>query len=86
MEINLSGGGGAGFYAKFQKILEFAFIEDDCIRVVTGCFKDNIPTQRVMVKAGFRQEADKPQSMWLDGQMRDRLEFAINRDEFNKMK
>ena len=65
-----------------KTVLEYAFLHDDCIRVVTACFKDNIPTQRVMAKVGFRQEAEKLKAMWLDGRMRDRLEFAINRDEY----
>ena len=60
-----------------KRVLQFAFLQDNCVRVVTACFKDNIPTQKVMAKAGFRKEADKPKSMWLDGEMRDRLEFAI---------
>jgi len=64
------------------RVLEFAFLHDNCIRVVTACFKENIATQKVMAKAGFRQEAEKIQAMWHDGQMRDRLEFAINKDEF----
>lgn len=67
-----------------RRVLEFAFLEDNCIRVVTACFKDNIPTQKVMAKVGFRKEAEKPSAMWLDGQMRDRLEFALNRDEYMK--
>lgn len=65
-----------------KRVLEFAFLQDNCVRVVTACFKDNIPTQRVMAKVGFRKEAEKLRAMWLDGQMKDRLEFAINRDEF----
>ena len=65
-----------------KTVLEYAFLHDNCIRVATGCFKENIPTQKVMAKVGFRQEAEKPKAMWLDGQMRDRLEFAINRDEY----
>ena len=65
-----------------KRVLEYAFMEDNCVRVVTGCFKDNLPTQRVMEKAGFRKETIKPKAMWLDGQMRDRLEFALNRDEY----
>ena len=69
-----------------KRVLKFAFLQDDCIRVVTGCFKENIPTQKVMIKAGFRQEADKPKAMWLDGQMRDRLEFALNKDEYMIMR
>ena len=68
-----------------KRVLEFAFLQDNCVRVVTACFKDNIATRRVMEKVGFRQEAEKLQAMWLDGQMRDRLEFAINRDEYVKL-
>ncbi len=36
----------------------------------------------MMSNKDFRKEAEKPNAMWLDGQMRDRLEFAINRDEY----
>jgi len=69
-----------------KRVLAFAFLQDSCIRVVTACFKDNIPTQKVMAKVGFRKEAEKLQEMWLDGQMRDRLEFTINKHEFMQMK
>jgi len=65
-----------------ERVLEYAFLHDNCVRVVTACFKENAATQKVMAKVGFRKEADKLQAMWHDGQMRDRLEFAINRDEF----
>lgn len=65
-----------------KRVLEFAFLQDNCVRVVTGCYKDNLPTQKVMEKAGFRKEADKPKSQYHDGAMKDRLEYAINRDEY----
>ena len=65
-----------------KRVLEFAFLQDNCIRVVTACYKDNIPTQKVMAKVGFRKEAEKIEAMWHDGQMKDRLEFAINKNEF----
>ena len=65
-----------------KRLLEFAFLQDNCVRVATACFKDNIATQRIMAKVGFRKEAEKLRAMWLDGEMRDRLEFAINRDEY----
>ena len=64
------------------RVIEFAFVEDGCVRITTGCFKENIPTQRVMAKVGFRKEAEKPEAVWHDGRMRDRLEFAINRNEY----
>ena len=65
-----------------KRLLKFAFLQDNCLRVVTACFKQNIPTQKVMSKAGFKIQAEKTSVMWLDGQMRDRLEFVINKDEF----
>ena len=65
-----------------KRLIEYAFLQDNCVRVVTACFKENVATQRVMEKLGFRQEAEKLNAMWHDGQMRDRLEFAINRNEF----
>jgi ribosomal-protein-alanine N-acetyltransferase len=65
-----------------KRVLAFAFLQDNCIRVVTGCYKDNIPSHKVIMKTGFRQEAEKIQAMWHDGQMKDRLEFAINRNEY----
>ena len=67
-----------------KKVLEFAFVSDNCARVETGCYTDNLPTQRVMAKVGFRKEAEKIQAQWHDGKMKDRLGFAINRDEYNK--
>ena len=68
-----------------KKVLEFAFLQDGCVRIVTGCYKDNIPTQKVMQKAGFRQEAEKIDAQWHDGRMKTRLEFALNRDEYGRI-
>ena len=65
-----------------KKVLEFAFLHDNCVRIETGCFKDNIPTQKVMEKAEFRKEAERIKAQWHDGQMKDRLGFALNRDEY----
>jgi len=65
-----------------ERLLEYAFLQDNCVRVATACFKENASTQRVMAKLGFRKEAEKLNAMWHDGQLRDRLEFAINRGEF----
>ena len=68
-----------------KRVMEYEFLEENCARIVTACFKDNIPTQKVMAKAGFRKEAEKIKARWYDGQMRDRLEYAINRDEYLQM-
>jgi len=68
------------------RVLKFAFKQDDCIRVVTGCYKDNAPTQRVLDKTGFRKEGERVESRYHDGKMKERLEYAINRDEWEVRK
>jgi ribosomal-protein-alanine N-acetyltransferase len=65
-----------------KRVLAFAFLEDNCVRITTGCYKDNLPTQRVMIKAGFRKEAELVESQWHDGRMKTRLGFAINKNEY----
>jgi len=65
-----------------KRVLEYAFNDDNCIRITTGCYQENIPSQRVMEKVGFRQEAHKIKAQWHDGKMKDRLSFAINKDEY----
>ena len=69
-----------------KSILEFAFSQDDCIRVVTGCYKDNAPTQQVMDKVGFLKEGERFDAQYHDGKMKDRLDYAINKDEWEAKK
>ena len=66
-----------------SSVLAYAFKHDNCVRITTGCYKENKPTQKVMAKLGFRQEADKIGAQWHEGKMKDRLEFAINKDEYD---
>jgi len=65
-----------------KRIIEFAFTEDDCIRINTGCHKENDASRKVLERAGFRKEAEKIKAVYHDGKMKDRLEFAINKDEY----
>ena len=68
-----------------KKVLEFAFMQDNCIRIETGCLKENIPSRRIMEKAGFRKEAEKIKAQWHDGMMKDRLGYAMNKDEYMRI-
>ncbi|MCL1882671.1 MAG: GNAT family N-acetyltransferase [Defluviitaleaceae bacterium] len=61
-----------------MRVLEYAFSEDNCIRITTGCYAENIPTQKVMSKVGFRHEGTRIKAAFHDGKMKDRLEYAIN--------
>ena len=65
-----------------RKVIEFAFSRDDCIRITTACYAANEPSRRVMEKAGFRKEGERIKAQYHDGMMKDRLEYAINKEEF----
>jgi len=65
-----------------KKMIDFAFASDGCIRITTGCHKENIASSKVIEKAGFRKEAEKIQAVFHDGKMKDRLEYAINKYEW----
>jgi ribosomal-protein-alanine N-acetyltransferase len=74
---------GQGFTTEaVSRVLEFAFCEDGCVRVTTGCYKDNEQSRRVMEKAGFRKEGERVKAQYHDGIMKDRLEYAANKDEY----
>jgi len=65
-----------------RAVINYAFAQDGVIRVTTGCYKDNQPSAKAIIKIGFRLEADKPKAQYHDGVMKDRLEYAVNADEW----
>ena len=67
-----------------KKVLEFAFETDNCVRVTTGCYSDNTASRRVMEKAGFLKEGERIKAAWHDGELKDRLDYAINLDDYHK--
>ena len=76
---------GKGYMTEaVKKVIGFAFTEDDCIRINTGCYRDNEASRKVMEKAGFRKEGERLKAQYHDGVMKDLLDYAINKDEFIK--
>ena len=65
-----------------ERLMLRDYREDNCIRINTGCHKENDASRKVLEKAGFRKEAEKIKAVYHDGVMKDRLEYAINKDEF----
>jgi ribosomal-protein-alanine N-acetyltransferase len=65
-----------------KRVIEFAFAEDGCVRITSGCHKENDASRKVLEKSGFRKEGERIQAVYHDGVMKDRLEYAINRGEF----
>ena len=64
------------------EVLRFAFEDNNVFRVSTGCFSDNIASERVMQKCGFIKEAERKLYQWHDGKMKDRVEYRLLKDEW----
>ena len=41
-----------------KRVVEFAFEENNVYRISTGCVKENIGSEKVMLKNGFIKEAE----------------------------
>ena len=65
-----------------QALLDFAFLQDNVMRISTGCLKENIGSERVMQKCGFIKEGELKQYAWHDGTLKDRVVYRLLRDEW----
>lgn len=68
------------------ELLRYAFEEDGVFRFETGCFAENLPSERVMVKCGMIKEAHQAAVAWHDGKMRDRVAYRLLRREWEERK
>ncbi|MCL2355967.1 MAG: GNAT family N-acetyltransferase [Defluviitaleaceae bacterium] len=74
---------GRGYMTEATKaVIRFAFEKDGVLRITTGCHAENIASRKVIEKSGFRKEAEKIRAVYHDGEMKDRFEYAINREDF----
>jgi len=73
---------GHGFMTEAVRVaIDFAFGRDGCIRITTGCHAENEASWRVMEKVGFRREGERIASVYHDGKMKDRWEYAMNKGD-----
>jgi len=69
-----------------KRILEYAFVENNVYRIHTGCFKENIGSERVMQKCGFTKEAEFKEYALHEGKLKDRVEYRLLKTEWEKWK
>lgn len=65
-----------------SEVIRFAFEDDDVYRISTGCLSENRASERVMQKCGLIKEAEYKSFIWHDGQMKDRVEYRLLKDEW----
>ena len=74
---------GKGYMTEaFKEVIRFAFEDNDVYRINTGCLVENCASERVMQKCGLIKEAEYKAYTWHDGQMKDRVEYRLLRDEW----
>ncbi len=74
---------GNGYVSEaLEKLLEYAFTENNVYRVTTGCLAENKASERVMQKNGLIKEAEHLDYEWHDGKMKTRLEYRLLRKEW----
>lgn len=66
----------------FQKVIEFAFVENNVYRISTGCLEENVGSERVMQKCGLLKEAEHVDWEWHDGRLKTRLEYRLLKSEW----
>ena len=69
---------GQGFASEIvRELLRFGFDELRLHRIYAPCVPENTGSVRVLTKAGLRQEGHFKSSLWMKGQWRDVLLFAV---------
>lgn len=77
---------GKGYTTEaFQRVLAFAFSENNVYRVSTGCLAENVGSERVMQKCGLIREAEHIDYEWHDGKVKTRLEYRLLRREWGRI-
>ena len=74
---------GQGYMPEaFREVLRFAFDENHVYRLTTGCDPENRGSERVMIKCGLTKEAYLVRKVWMHGQLRDRVEYRMLKEEY----
>ena len=74
---------GQGYMTEaLNEVIRFAFEDNDVYRVSTGCLAENRASERVMQKCGMVKESERKHFTWHDGQMKDRVEYRLLKDEW----
>lgn len=68
-----------------QEVIRFAFEENGVFRISCGCIKDNIGSEKVMIKCGMTKEADFKSFVWHDGKLKDRVEYRLLKSEWKPL-
>jgi ribosomal-protein-alanine N-acetyltransferase len=76
-----------GFVTEAAKqVVDFIFENTGLHKIETGCVKDNIGSERVMIKCGFHKEAELLKHSLIKGEWKDRLKYGMLKSDWEKIK
>ena len=67
-----------------NRVIEFAFIENNVYRISTGCLKENKGSEKVMIKCGMIKEGEFKEYQLHEGRLKDRVIYRLLRNEWTK--
>lgn len=76
---------GNGYvFEAVKKVIDFAFRECNVHKVVTGCLRDNKASENIMMKSKMIKEGNYIQHVWHDGHWKDRVEYRLLKEEWER--
>jgi RimJ/RimL family protein N-acetyltransferase len=67
-----------------QVLIAYCFTTLNLHKVIASCDSDNLASEHVMKKCGMEREAYRQKHLRLNGEWRDRLEYALLYDDWKK--
>ncbi|MDC7242726.1 MAG: GNAT family protein [Sphaerochaetaceae bacterium] len=69
-----------------RAVVDFAFNKNDVIKIELGCMAENIASEKVMIKCGFKKEAYKKKHSWMNRKWMDRVEYGMTYEDYESHK
>ena len=62
--------------------VKYGFENLGIYKIQTGCIVNNIASEKIMIKLGMKRESYKRKHVLHDGVLKDRVEYALFREEY----
>ena len=63
-------------------IIDFAFTKNKVLKIESGCIPENVASEKIMIKCGFKKEAYKKNHSWVNSKWMDRVEYGMTKEEY----
>lgn len=67
-----------------QEVIRFAFNTLNTHKIMTGCVKENINSEKVMLKLGFIKEGELRQHQLVFGEWKDRVLYGLLKSDYDQ--